>query len=300
LQAEGIEVTAFGRTSCDGPWDRFVQGDLSHPELPKEAFTGVSTVFHLAGKAHDFSSMPGDDAYRGIIVDGTRHLVDEARKSGIHRFILMSSVKAMGEGNPPGSKLQPLDEKMDPCPSSPYGRAKLEAEGIVRSAGFQHAVILRPVMVFGRGGKGNLERMREAVRTGRFPPVPENGNRRSMIHVNDLVEFTLRAAVLDSATAGTFILAHGEPVSTRQLYDAVRQSLNLKPVAWSTPLWSLKVLASVGSLLGSLLNRKLPLDRDTLDKLIGSAWYSSRSATTHLGYAPRIPVTQWLQSGMGD
>ena len=43
------------------------------------------------------------------------------------------------------------------------------------------------MMVYGPGGRGNLERMAALVRRGWFPPLPETGNRRSLVHVSDVV-----------------------------------------------------------------------------------------------------------------
>ena len=51
-------------------------------------------------------------------------------------------------------------------------------------------------MVYGAGAKGNMPKMLQAVSRHRFPPVPEVGNRRSMVHVSDVI----RAAVLCSAS----------------------------------------------------------------------------------------------------
>jgi nucleoside-diphosphate-sugar epimerase len=165
------------------------------------------------------------------------------------------------------------------------------------AAGLGHAVILRPVMVFGPGEKGNLPRMIEAVRRGRFPPLPENRNKRSMIHVDDLVEYAIRAAARPIAAGRTYILAAPDPVSTRQLYDAIRESIGLPRQDWSIPEWLLKAGATAGSLVGALLGRRMPLDRETLGKLTGSAWYTSKRAQAELGYRAQRGVLEWLRKG---
>lgn len=50
-----------------------------------------------------------------------------------------------------------------------------------------HVVNLRLAMVYGRGGRGNLERMARGIRADWFQPLPETGNRRSLVHVDDVV-----------------------------------------------------------------------------------------------------------------
>ncbi|MEX0326037.1 MAG: NAD-dependent epimerase/dehydratase family protein [Puniceicoccaceae bacterium] len=300
-QQGGARIRAVGRRQQDGPWDSFHEVDLARDSLPVAALENVSTIYHLASKAHAVTENASEaDSYRPIIVEATQQLLELAREQGVERFVYMSSVKAMGEGNPAGLKLAPLQENSPHTPQGPYGLAKAEAEEAVLGSGLQHAVVLRPVMVYGPGEKGNLPRMVQAVHKGRFPPLPENGNRRSMIHVDDLVEFAIRASMYPIAAGKTYILAGNDPLSTRALYDLIRESLGLPRQDWSIPLFLLQAAALAGSLLGTVLNRRLPLDRETLGKLTGSAWYTSSLAQSELRYEPRHTVAEWLQQTHPD
>lgn len=295
LTDEGARVIALGRRRQEGPWDVFHELDLACEDVPESLLAGIGTVFHLASKAHAVAETTVHaDTYRPVIVEGTRRLLEASRKAGVERFVYMSSVKAMGEGNPEDRPLVALDEASPHCPQGPYGLTKAEAEKAVLDSGLTHPVVLRPVMVFGPGEKGNLPRMIEAVRKGRFPPLPDTGNRRSMIHVDDLIEFTLRSALYPIGAGKVYILSGTEASSTRELYDAIRASLGMKPVGWSVPMVCLSAAATAGSVLGKLFRRRMPLDRDTLQKLTGSAWYSSLRAQQDLRYQPLHSVTSWL------
>jgi nucleoside-diphosphate-sugar epimerase len=234
------------------------------------------------------------DRDRTVIVEGTRRMLESAKAAGVRHFIYMSSVKAMGEGNPFGLPLSPMDESWPHTPQSPYGIAKAEAERLVLQSGLRHSVVLRPVMVFGPGRKGNLSRMVEAIRKGRFPPLPDTGNKRSLIHVDDVNEFALRAAIYPIAAGKTYILTGPQALSTRDLYDLIRQCLGMPELNWSIPLWLLQAAALAGSIPGSIVHRRLPLDRETLRKLTGSAWYSSARASRELDYTARRTVKEWL------
>jgi nucleoside-diphosphate-sugar epimerase len=295
LQRLGAPVTAVGRHRCDGPWDRFIELDLVRQPVPDAVLAGIGTVYHLAGKSHAPDEAGDAASHAPVIVEATRQLLEACARARVPRFIYVSSVKAMGEGNPRGLPPMPIDEDWPHTPQGPYGRAKLEAEQCVRAAGLRHTVVLRPVMVFGPGANGNLSRMVEAVRRGRFPPLRDNGNRRSMIHVDDVVEFLIRAAQRPLAAGRTYILAGPESPSTRQLYGAIRAALGLPPQRWSIPPGLLCAAAVGGSLLGALLRRRLPFDRDSLRKLTGSAWYTAARAERELAWTPRHRVTEWLQ-----
>ncbi|MGA1205151.1 MAG: NAD-dependent epimerase/dehydratase family protein [Opitutales bacterium] len=297
LQETNAEVVAVGRSTQEGPWSSFRELDLAADPVPENLLAGVGTIYHLASKAHAVTeSESAAGTYRPVIVTGTQKLLEAASQAGVERFIYVSSVKAMGEGNPKGLPLVPMDESWPNIPQGPYGLAKSEAEACVRKSNIQHSVILRPVMVYGPGEKGNLPRMVQAVRRRRFPPLPNCGNRRSMIHVDDLVEFMIRATGCPTAAGKTYILAGTDALSTRELYDAIRRSLGMKEIDWSIPMPLLGFAAGLGSLAGALVGRRWPLDRETLGKLTGSAWYSSALAIKDLDYEPVHTVRGWLES----
>lgn len=295
LQAQGEHLIGCGRNRQEGPWVDFIEADLAGEGLPEESLEGVGTIYHLASKAHAVAETSVDlGSYRPVIVDGTRRLTKSAIGVGVGRFVYVSSVKAMGEGNPDGQPLEALNESVALAPQTPYGLAKAEAEKIVLKSGIPHVVVLRPAMVFGRGEKGNLPRMVEAVRNGRFPPLPDTGNRRSMVHVDDVVEYLIRSATTHCATGQVYILAHNEALSTRKLYDEIRRALGLEQVKFSVPLILLKVTAAFGTALGNLTGKRLPLDLDTLNKLTGSAWYSPALVEKDLDYKAQHSVVEWL------
>lgn len=66
-------------------------------------------------------------------------------------------------------------------------------------------------MVYGPGNKGNIHRMIDWVARGHFPPLPEVGNRRSIVHVANAVEAACLAAVCPAASGQTYIVTDGRP-----------------------------------------------------------------------------------------
>ncbi len=300
-------VSALGE--CDGSvsvlvrrpasWQRGVRelvGNLTQPDSLGGLCSGIHTVFHLAGLAHveqDLST-EGDDPHWRLTVEGTRALLDEAVHAGVERFIFVSTVKAMGEGGD-----QRLDEESPAVPESPYGRAKLGAERLVRETCDAHDiehVVLRLPMVYGRDNKGNLPRMVAAVDRGWFPPLPEVHNRRSMVHVDDVVQALLLAALAPEAAGGIYIVTDGEVYSTRQMLDLIREALGHPRLRWSLPWGLLRLMARFGDLGGRLLRRRFPFDSATRQKLFGSAWYSSEKIARELGYRP----TRRLQEALTE
>ncbi len=260
--------------------------DLTRPDSLAAICNGVDTVYHLAGYAHasGVSERAEQDRHHRITVEGTRALLAAAAAAGVKRFVFVSSVKAMGEG---GDVC--LDESSDTPAASIYGRAKRQAEGLVRQAGQEqgmHTCILRLPLVYGHDNKGNLPRMIAAIDRGRFPPLGELGNKRSMVHVDDVVQALLLAAQRSAARGQTYLVTDEQTYSTRRLYILICRALGRPVPDWTLPVVLLRLAARLGDLIGAVRGRPLAFSSDALDKLIGSAWYSSDKIRRDLGYRP--------------
>jgi nucleoside-diphosphate-sugar epimerase len=265
--------------------------DLAADNFPSAVCNDIDIVFHLAGKAHSLAENRQDLAeYRHINTEGTRKLLEAAKLAGVKCFVFFSSVKAAGD-----CEVQPMDETTTVPADSPYGQSKYEAEQLVLNGGFvPHPVVIRPCMVYGNTDKGNLPRMIEAVRRGLFPPLPELRNRRSMVHVDDVVAAALLAAEKSEAAGQIYIVSDGQNYSTRQLYELIRAALGKSPIHWAIPLFVLKILAKIGDAIGRLRGRRFMFDSDALRKLTGSAWYSSAKIGRELGFQPQHSLRQSL------
>ena len=269
-----------------------VLAPLDDPAALERACAGMDTVYHCAGHAHAWS---GQDAalHRQVNHAGTCALATAAGRAGVRRFVFLSSVKAMGE---PGEVC--ADEDWPLPPLTPYGQAKRAAEDAVLEAGARygmHVVNLRLTMVYGPGGRGNLERMAALVRRGWFPPLPETGNRRSLVYVDDVVSAMRLVAHAPAAAGRTWIVADEAAYSGRELYVALRAALGLAPCRHAVPAGGLAAVAAIGDRLERLLGRRLPFDSEVLDKLLGSACYSSARLRGELGWQPQVPLVEGLQ-----
>jgi UDP-glucose 4-epimerase len=239
--------------------------DLASEVIPEDALDGVDTVFHLAGYAHDLrDSGRLERVYRSVNVDATVHLAQLAVLSGVKRFVFVSSVKAGGSAVV-GHCMSEVDQGE---PEDIYGKTKREAEikllEIGRHSGM-HVSIMRPSLVYGPGVKGNLRLMQAGIEKGWFLPLPEVNNRRSMIHVDDLVQALILVAEDDRANGEIYIATDGHLYSSRQIYEANCAILGKPVPQWSVP----RVFFDVVSRLSSRLRYKV-------DKLFGDECYSSK------------------------
>ncbi|MFH1657970.1 MAG: NAD-dependent epimerase/dehydratase family protein [Pseudomonadota bacterium] len=292
LNADGVTTRVLSRSGARA--QNSVVADLVDRQALAVACAGADTIFHCAGYAHAFSSLSGDDTemHWRVNFEGTRNLVEVAGQAGVKRFVFLSSVKAMSE---PGNKC--VDEDFPGEPETAYGQSKRAAEAAVLAAGLRfgmQVVNLRLAMVYGPGGRGNLERMGRLVGRGVFPPLPETGNHRSLVHVDDVVSAMRQVATDVRAVGKTYIVAHHLAPSGRGLYDALRTANGLPPCRWSVPVQLWHLAASFGDGLESLLRRRLPLDREVVGRLLGSAWYSPARIEQELNWSARVSLTDGL------
>jgi UDP-glucose 4-epimerase len=127
-----------------------------------------------------------------------------------------------------------------------------------------HVSIIRPSLVYGPDVKGNLQLMLSGIEKKWFPPLPETGNRRSMIHVDDLVRAILFASEDARAKGEIFIATDGTPHSSRELYNAMCSVVGKSIPKWGVP----KTLFDIASLVSPRIKYKI-------NKLLGDECYSS-------------------------
>ena len=157
-------------------------------------------VFHLAAQVDVRVSVedPGLDVR--VNVEGTVNLLEAARRVSCDRFVFASSCATYGEPSP--GEL-PLGERSPLRPDSPYGQAKLAAEGYValyRELHGMHAANMRFGNVYGprQGGVGEAGVVAIFCRqliSGATPVVFGSGTQtRDFVYVGDVVTALLAAA----------------------------------------------------------------------------------------------------------
>ena len=238
--------------------------NLGQDRIPKRTLESIDTIFHLAGFAHDMQDPSKvKNLYHTVNVEATVELVKLAAESSVKRFVFVSSVKA--GGLPLSEHCASESDQSDP--EGVYGKSKREAELKLLKIGKEsgmHVSIIRPSLVYGPNAKGNLQLMFSGIARGWFPPLPETGNRRSMIHVDDLVRAILLVANDDRANGEIFIATDGAPHSSREIYNAMCSALDKSIPKWSVP----KILFDIVSLVSSRIKYKI-------NKLLGDECYSS-------------------------
>ena len=290
LQSAGYQVRVLARRqlqfSLFGSPVQVGVGDICDEVAVGRLMEGADVVFHLAAKLHIPDPPPELHAeYWRVNVEGTRNVVQQAMAARVRRLVYVSTVTVYGSTDG-----QVVDESAPPRPDTIYSRTKLEGEQVALAA--QRAddrplsVVLRLATVYGPRQKGNFQRLVQALARGRFVPVGDGRNRRTLVYVRDAVEAMLLAAEHPKAAGRVFNVTDGCIHTMRDVLTAICHTLGRPAPRLHVPLPVARAGAAGLECGFALVGRQAPLARSTLDKFVEDASYSGQRIQTELGFRP--------------
>jgi UDP-glucose 4-epimerase len=214
---------------------RFVNGDICDGRAAKEASKNVKSVFHLAAITSVPFSIENPKITSEVNLNGTRNLLEICTRSGLERFIYVSTCAVYG--NP---MYLPIDEKHPTNPESPYAATKLRAEHECTKRGEKYGfrtTILRLFNVYGprqRCGDygGVTAQFINKLRNNELPRIYGDGSQtRDFIHVNDVIKaFALALNDTRTSEERIFNIASGKPTSINELAQLLMDLLGSKQI----------------------------------------------------------------------
>jgi nucleoside-diphosphate-sugar epimerase len=276
-------VRRAGQLGSDvGEWVD-VSVDFAGVDATWPAALHVDCVVHLAARVHVMreESADPDAAFRATNVDGTLRIAQAAQRHGVRRFVFVSSIKALAEGD----SGRPLREDDPPMPQDAYGRSKLAAEQALLSYGEEFGldvVIVRPPLVYGPQVRANFLRLMDAVWRGVPLPLASVGARRSLIYVKNLADALMHCAVDPRAAHECFHVADAADPSVAELVRSLAGHLQKTARLLSVPPGLLQFA-------GRLTGRSAHVDR-----LVGALQLDTTRIRTTLGWQPPYSTDEGL------
>ena len=286
------DVLALSRNplfTVPGNVKKIIHQDLSLLPDGHQIFRDVITVVHCAARAHVIrdNSAKSLDVYRQVNVLGTINLARMAAQAGARRFVFVSSVKVNGDSTLIGNPFTPFDI---PAPCEPYGVSKLEAEQSLIALSAEtgmDVVIVRPPLVYGPGVKANFAALLRAVQRGWPLPLGTVHNQRSLLALDNLVDFIATCITHPEAANQTFLVSDGQDLSTTELVRGMAQAAGVPARLLPVPVWALQA--------GALLLGK----GDVVQRLCGNLQVDISKARNLLGWVPPVSVEEGLRRAMG-
>ena len=271
-------------------------GDITDAAVVQAAMEDVEAVIHLAALLHIVnppSTLRGE--YERVNVGGTAAVVNAALSAGVRRVVLFSTIAVYGCATG-----QILTEDTLPQPDTFYAQSKLAAEQLVLQArrpdGQPLGAVLRPGAVYGARARGNYRRLVQALARGRFIPLGDGHNRRTLIYDYDLAQAAVLAAQHPAAAGRIYNVSDGQFHTLNQIISAICAAMGRQPPRFSVPLGPTRVVAGVLEDVLRLVGHTSPIGRATVDKYVEDVAVDSRRVQTELGFAPRFDLyTGWRE-----
>ena len=201
-------------------------------------------------------------------------------------MVYLSSIKVNGEETLPGQAFGPDDVCL---PQGPYAVSKMEAEQqlqrICDDTGLA-LVVVRPPLVYGAGVGANFATLARAVQRGLPMPLGAIDNRRSLVSLDNLVEFLGVCVSHPAASNHTFLVSDGEDLSTPELVRRMAACIG-------KPARLVPVPTAILTLLAALLGRQ-----EQLQRLMGSLRVDISKNAALLNWTPRCSVVDGLNKVM--
>jgi uncharacterized protein YbjT (DUF2867 family) len=243
LRKDDIPVRALARDPDRAAWLRdlgvdVVKGDISDKASLEKAAEGTERVVHLVG----IIQQTARSTFPSVHVDGTRNMLEAARKAGVRHFIHQSAL-----GTRPGAR-------------SAYHKTKWEAEELVRASGIPFT-IFRPSLIYGPGDQFTI-RLSEMIRLSPVLPVIGSGKSRVQpIFVGDVVACIVQAATSDCCFNEMYELGGPEQMTYEEVTAAIAAAMGVRRPTLHMPLLFMRTMAR-------LLETVLPKPPVTTDQLI--------------------------------
>lgn len=243
-------------------------------------------VVHCAARVHVMrdSSLNPIDAFRSVNLLGTLNLARQAVDAGVKRFVFISSIGVNGSQTPVG---KPFTEADQPKPHNAYALSKWEAEqGLMQIAAETglEVVIIRPPLVYGCNAPGNFGSLMRAVQQGWPLPLGAVYNQRSLVALDNLVDFIITCISHPQAANETFLVSDGHDLSTTELVRGMAQAAGVSARLLPVPVWALQAGAT---LLGK---------GEAVQRLCGNLQVDISKARTLLGWVPPVSVADALKA----
>ncbi len=266
-----------------------VRADIANHLPVSDLLAGIDIVYHLASAHLDVSL--SDEDYQRVNVEATLDLLRAARDAGATRFVHCSTNGVVGEiKNPPANETTPCR------PTNIYEKTKLAGEQAVQKFGKEtgfSVIIVRPAWIYGLRCP-RTEKLIRTIRKGRFLMFGDGSTLRHPIYITDMLDGFQRCAEADVPTGEIYFLAGEEAVTISALVNMIAELQNVSLPRISLPL-ALGKAAGLGVQSAfSVINKRPPFSRRSLDFFIKDNAYDISKARRELGFEPRVSLREGL------
>lgn len=296
LLDDGYQVTALDykegiKTKELREWGaEVVIGSVTEQDVVQKCMQGVEVVHHLAAAFRELNV--AESYYDNVNVEGTRIVLEEAKKAGVKKFIYCSTCGVHGNVDNP-----PADENAPITPADYYQRTKYMAEPLTLEYHRQGmpCVILRPAAIYGPGDPERFWMIYKRVKKGNFPMF---GNGKTFYHplyIDNLVDSLMLAMEPGKGDGQAYLIADEEYVEIEDLVRRVAKAMNTKVRIPHYPVWPLVAAGHICEKACKPLGIAPPIFPRRVDWFRQNRAFNIAKARKDLGYNPAVGLDKGLK-----
>ncbi len=268
----------------------YAYADLAADDPVEDAVAGVDVVFHIAA-LYRAENVP-KKMFWAVNVDGTRKLLEAAKKAGVKRFVHCSTVGVQGEiKNPPAKEEDPYN------PGDYYQESKMEGELLALNFFKKEnlpGTVVRPVGIYGPGDTRFLK-LFKYIYNGKFRMIGSGKVLYHLTYVEDLVAGIALAGEKEEALGEIFTIGGNEYVTLNELVEKIARILDRPVPKTRIPVWPVWLAGLLCELTFKPLGLEPPIFRRRVDFFIKDRAFDISKAKRLLGYEPRVSLDEGLK-----
>jgi nucleoside-diphosphate-sugar epimerase len=294
--AEGAEVVSLVRKTSitmhlDSLGVTLCMGDLRNVESLALGIKGCDAVIHAASPI-GFWGKP--ELFEEITVRGTRNVIEAMKSNSVKTLIHISTISVHGldpiegkyvsETDGFGSKFLPYDH---------YGKAKVEAEKIIKeahAAGQIQATVLRPGIIYGPRDNTVYGMFADMIKKGVAFKFGNGENRIPLVFVGNVARAIWLSLVTASPSYRVYLYASDGIATQNDYYKSLTRATHPSQKPIPIPKGLLLILATFQENLSALSGYRIPgfLTRYAI-YLFGSDWHFDQSCIEkELAFTPEV------------
>lgn len=262
--------------------------------VKEEDLKNIDLIIHSAAFVEEWGTR---QQFWQANVEGTRQLLEVAKKAGVKKFIHISTEASLFNGQ----DMIDIDETY-PYPSTTpflYSETKREAEKLVIKANqldqFE-TIVIRPRLIWGPGDLTILPATIKMVKNGAFRWINNGKNKTATVHIDNLVHGIDLA--IEKGKAGEIYFITDDEVWTMK--DFITGLLATQNITIPNKNISKGMIRSVASVLDKIwrlfrIKKAPPITKFTANIMSADCTINLAKAKEELGYHPVISVQEGLE-----
>ena len=209
----------------------------------KNLLAGYDCVIHCAGVA-EANNITSKKFYTQINVESTVKLAEHCAIAGVKKFIFLSSISVLGNNT---NIYKPFKYSDKVNPLGDYAQSKYEAEKKLLEINAKtclEVIIIRSPIVYGRGAKGNINRLINFLKLRLPLPFGLIKNKKSFISIDNLVHVLICCIKRPNLNKKVFLVSDGHDVSLNVFLQNIANELGYRLLIFPFPIFLLKLISN--------------------------------------------------------